>query len=89
MSVESQDPDLRENIFQSSIIRSESNSIEEDPDYSMSESKAMYVTYGPLSSLTTAFDNQLRTMDSKVEKWQQHEIAWAAQLRTHVQVKLH
>jgi hypothetical protein len=87
MIVESQDPDLRENIFQSSRI--ESDSIEEDPDYSMSESKAMYVTYGPLSSLTTAFDNQLRTMDSKVEKWQQHEIAWAAQLRTHVQVKLH
>ena len=86
LSVDSQGSGVRENGFQSIPQRNESI-FEEGPVSLLSDSRAMYVTYGPLSSLTTAFDNQLRTMDSKVEKWQQQEIAWAAQLQTHVQVK--
>ena len=44
------------------------------------------ISYGPLSSLSCAFDCQLQTMNATVEKWQQGEIQRAAQLRIHMQV---
>ncbi len=78
----------RENDVQNSIQRNDDcNVAKGEPDFLMSDSSAMYVAFGPLSSLTTEFDKQLRTMDSKVEKWQQQEISWAAQLRTHVKAR--
>ena len=54
----------------------------------ITNSDSFSVNYGPLGPLSEAFDNQLQTMNASVEKWQQREMSWAAQLRVHVKVIL-
>ena len=48
--------------------------------------RELSLNYGPLSSLSDAFDGKVQALNATFEKWQQQEISWAAKLRVHVQV---